>query len=429
MIIKNRITLLLLCAILFFAFSLSGQSNKGKTNVYFESDKFKLTEEHKHNLDSVFELVGIENIVKLRIVGHTDNTADSLYNINLSAKRANEVHAYLVSKGIDKNLLTIEFYGQDKPISSNNEERGREKNRRVEIYYIAKKAGNQRTGKPKTQQANDTDTIAEQYLGLADSCKIDTTIILPQGTHLVFNRCEYLELKDCLEFTEGNTSDAILVNGITLADTNGFPIVTCGMLKITLKPGCKDDNCFKYPVKVRFPTPDNNDCDVCKSMASVWVLNNNGWSNEKGKSSRIKIIKVDGKSYYQMSISCANAWMNCDCMKDVKKVKIRTKPSSQIINAKILSDCPAGVYGMYKQPRKNMMKFYLPCFKEEMDIIVTVVDKNGDTLSLAKQPINNLKKRLLFPRCRGNNLDKTEKWLGFIPMRRHKLYRRYIVFP
>ena len=76
-----------------------------------------------------------------------------------------------------------------------------------------------------------------------------------------------------------------------------------------------------------------------------------------------------------------------------------------------------------------MMKFYLPCFKEEMDIIATVVDKNGDTLSLTKQPINDLKKRLLFPRCRGNNLDKTEKWLGFIPMRRHKLYRRYLVFP
>lgn len=72
------------------------------------------------------------------VIGYTDNFGSYSYNVNLSSFRANTVKSFLVGKGIDKNRIKATGLGPDNPIASNDNEDGREKNRRVEIEIIRK---------------------------------------------------------------------------------------------------------------------------------------------------------------------------------------------------------------------------------------------------------------------------------------------------
>jgi outer membrane protein OmpA-like peptidoglycan-associated protein len=68
------------------------------------------------------------------ISGHTDSVGTTEYNNELSVRRANAVTDYLVvHHGIDPGRLSIEGYGETRPIASNDSEKGRSLNRRVEF--------------------------------------------------------------------------------------------------------------------------------------------------------------------------------------------------------------------------------------------------------------------------------------------------------
>jgi outer membrane protein OmpA-like peptidoglycan-associated protein len=68
------------------------------------------------------------------IVGHTDSVGTTEYNYELSMRRANAVADYLmVHHGIDPSRLTMKGYGETRPIASNDSEKDRSLNRRVEF--------------------------------------------------------------------------------------------------------------------------------------------------------------------------------------------------------------------------------------------------------------------------------------------------------
>jgi len=74
----------------------------------------------------------------IQIAGHTDNVrvnpkAAYKDNQELSLLRAQSVMAYLVSTGMNANLLSAIGYGDTKPIASNDTAEGKAKNRRVEL--------------------------------------------------------------------------------------------------------------------------------------------------------------------------------------------------------------------------------------------------------------------------------------------------------
>src|SRR5690606_35256683 len=59
------------------------------------------------------------------------------YNKKLSDDRAKSVMKHLVEKeGIDAARLTAKGWGEEKPIASNDDEAGREQNRRVEFLVV-----------------------------------------------------------------------------------------------------------------------------------------------------------------------------------------------------------------------------------------------------------------------------------------------------
>ena len=71
-------------------------------------------------------------------MGHTDNYGPDVYNEWLSKWRAEAVVKYLVDKSIDESRLSYSYYGEAKPVASNDTVEGRAKNRRVE-FVIKKK--------------------------------------------------------------------------------------------------------------------------------------------------------------------------------------------------------------------------------------------------------------------------------------------------
>ena len=72
---------------------------------------------------------GMEVVLK----GHTDNRGTDQYNMDLSLRRAEAVKAYLVNQGIESARLTCKAYGESSPIATNDTDKGRSLNRRVEL--------------------------------------------------------------------------------------------------------------------------------------------------------------------------------------------------------------------------------------------------------------------------------------------------------
>ncbi len=74
----------------------------------------------------------------LKLSGHTDNQGTPEKNMLLSEKRSKAVKKYLVGKGAKGDKILTEWFGQTKPIDTNDNEKGRQKNRRVEMKIIFK---------------------------------------------------------------------------------------------------------------------------------------------------------------------------------------------------------------------------------------------------------------------------------------------------
>ncbi|HYX05782.1 MAG TPA: OmpA family protein, partial [Bacteroidales bacterium] len=112
-------------------------------NIYYEFDKANLTDEAKESIDTTLLAMmnEIPNII-VEVGSHTDGVGGKEYNKNLSQDRADNVIAYLISKGIEPSRLVAKGYGDEKPIAPNknpdgsDNPEGREKNRRTEFRII-----------------------------------------------------------------------------------------------------------------------------------------------------------------------------------------------------------------------------------------------------------------------------------------------------
>jgi outer membrane protein OmpA-like peptidoglycan-associated protein len=72
-------------------------------------------------------------LLTITVSGHTDNVGDAKANLQLSQDRAEAVTDYLAAHGINKNRLLVKGVGSTKPVTDNDTQAGRDKNRRVEF--------------------------------------------------------------------------------------------------------------------------------------------------------------------------------------------------------------------------------------------------------------------------------------------------------
>jgi len=73
---------------------------------------------------------------KLRLSGHTDNVGTEQNNLILSKGRAEAVRDFLVASGISASRIKVEYFGEMRPIDTNDTPEGRQKNRRVEMEIL-----------------------------------------------------------------------------------------------------------------------------------------------------------------------------------------------------------------------------------------------------------------------------------------------------
>ncbi len=116
-------------------------------DITFKPGSAEITDE-----DSLLFLKRISLIIKeylpknieIQIKGFTDNippppTSPYSDNWELSAARALSVLKILIKDGVNPKQLSAAAYGEYHPIASNDTPQGRAKNRRVEIWFFAKK--------------------------------------------------------------------------------------------------------------------------------------------------------------------------------------------------------------------------------------------------------------------------------------------------
>ncbi|MCX7956449.1 MAG: OmpA family protein [Endomicrobia bacterium] len=88
-------------------------------NVYFNFDKFDLTDEAKKVLQKNADYLLANPQYEVLVEGHTCECGSNEYNLGLGQKRAMAVREYYISLGIPaKNVATIS-YGEEKPVNLN----------------------------------------------------------------------------------------------------------------------------------------------------------------------------------------------------------------------------------------------------------------------------------------------------------------------
>ncbi len=103
-------------------------------NVYFETGSAVLKDNSFAELDQLVFFLEQNKEIKIEIAGHTDNVGEAKSNLVLSEKRAKAVQDYLLKNGVGEGRLVAVGYGDTQPLASNDdEEDGRELNRRIEI--------------------------------------------------------------------------------------------------------------------------------------------------------------------------------------------------------------------------------------------------------------------------------------------------------
>ena len=104
--------------------------------IEFESGRSTLTASGQRVLDEMAKAMRTLGQRKVEIIGHTDNLGSRATNLALSQARADEVLAYLASKGVATTLMSASGAGADRPIADNASFEGRARNRRIEFRVV-----------------------------------------------------------------------------------------------------------------------------------------------------------------------------------------------------------------------------------------------------------------------------------------------------
>lgn len=119
---------------------VDGKSMIKIENIYFAFDKAVIKSDSKVSLNKIVTVLNENPTMKIEVNAHTDIRGSASYNMALSKRRAASTMRYLISKGISKDRLISEGYGESQTIidcegkECTDEEH--ELNRRIEFVII-----------------------------------------------------------------------------------------------------------------------------------------------------------------------------------------------------------------------------------------------------------------------------------------------------
>lgn len=131
--------------------------------IEFEFNKAKLVPSSTPVLEAVLQILKEhDEITDVLVEGHTDNVGKAAYNKKLSDKRAASVVKWLVQQGVDRARLRSAGIGAARPIETNEDEVGRQKNRRVEFHIKSAKPAEEDSGDAsEAEEPTDSDAADE----------------------------------------------------------------------------------------------------------------------------------------------------------------------------------------------------------------------------------------------------------------------------
>lgn len=106
---------------------------KALQGIQFETGKAIIKPVSFPILDAIVTVMKENPSYKLNIGGHTDDVGKDEMNMTLSEDRAASVAKYLIAHGVDPMRVTSQGFGETAPVDTNKSEKGRTRNRRVEL--------------------------------------------------------------------------------------------------------------------------------------------------------------------------------------------------------------------------------------------------------------------------------------------------------
>jgi len=181
-------------AALIFIIMISACFSFGQNlNLFFDVNKYELTNEHKAQLTELLN----RNVTITCIVGYADSNGTKAYNKNLSRKRAEEVSKYLMGNFYDK---IIPFYVGEQHTPGKD----LDFDRRVEICFEGKKAIEEIKAVQDSAEINqkkDSVAVTTEKYELSNIYFVpDRAIIEPWSFYAVDDAAKYLKRFPNCEF-------------------------------------------------------------------------------------------------------------------------------------------------------------------------------------------------------------------------------------
>jgi peptidoglycan-associated lipoprotein len=85
--------------------------------VFFETDSTELTPQAMATLDKQAQWLRNYGQYNFTVEGHADERGTREYNIALGARRAQTVHDYLASRGVQPQRMRTISYGKERPVA------------------------------------------------------------------------------------------------------------------------------------------------------------------------------------------------------------------------------------------------------------------------------------------------------------------------
>ena len=104
------------------------------SDISFDTNRSDIKPNLRPILDRFATTLNQNPATTVSITGHTDSTGSDAINQPLSVERAAHTRDYLSTRGVSPTRIVVEGLGSSQPIASNNDNTGRARNRRVEIY-------------------------------------------------------------------------------------------------------------------------------------------------------------------------------------------------------------------------------------------------------------------------------------------------------
>lgn len=101
--------------------------------VFFDFDKYNLTEDAKEILRNLFSNTRNARAVQYSVTGHADRSGSDAYNMKLSERRANSVQQELQQLGAPAGSVSLDWKGERDPLVQTADGIKEPQNRRAEI--------------------------------------------------------------------------------------------------------------------------------------------------------------------------------------------------------------------------------------------------------------------------------------------------------